>query len=156
MIAFDFTLDDREAQRVFDRIALFVRSPVEALQAAADGLKARITVNSFGAMSDPWGNAWPALAPATIKDRQRRGNQSATPLKDTLRMFNSLQAGNVGNTGFVTMSGGNDRFPQVHQFGNARIPARPTFPIDASGVNIPKTWEPDVFGAFDRVLGKLT
>lgn len=156
MIKFTSTLDDREAQRVFDRIALFVRSPVEALQAAADGLKARITVSSFGAMSDPWGNAWPALAPATLKDRARRGNQSATPLKDTHRMFNSLLAATVGNTGFVTMGGGNDRFPEVHQFGNGRIPARPTFPIDASGVNMPKNWEPDVYGAFDKVLGKLT
>lgn len=74
--------------------------------------------------------AWPALKPATLKAKARRGKSNAI-LKSNGTLWRSLRVLSADKT-MVTV--GSDRpYAAYHQLGTRHIPARPFFPVTAQG-----------------------
>lgn len=99
-------------------------SPVLAV--IAEDLKTFVD-DRFETSTDPTGAPWDPLAPATVA--ARRGS-SAKPLIDTGTLRNSI------TTEFDALSillGTNVPYAGPHQFGTARIPMRPFFPVTEDG-----------------------
>lgn len=138
-----FSLDAISCFVMFDRVEDLIRNPQNMLDKVGDETKTKI-VGTFRSSSNPWGNAWPRLAPATVKARAKKGSASAIPLVDTSRMLQSLSHASIGDSEIVWIAG-DERFPEVHQFGNDRIPAREMFPIRNDRVEFPPDWEADIF-----------
>lgn len=111
------------------RASLDLPSMVEEVQ----GLLLARTLRRFDAEVDPDGKAWKDLAPATVKDKLRKGGGKKKLVK-TKEMRDSIKAirGGIGtlstNTGAQGRIGINDPAvvtrARVHQKGYKKIPAR--------------------------------
>lgn len=136
-----FSLDLDDAIRGIERMALPVLKRLGDLEpvlkkraALLDG----VVQTSFRKSQSPLGEAWRALAPATVKSR-RKG--SSNPLIDTgqLRQSVTIVAGKDRIT--FGVSGAPQQYAGAHQFGTSRagrgnrtkIPRRAFLPITPRG-----------------------
>lgn len=131
-------IDDREVldvlaqlQRRAADLSPVMRNIAQALESETEGN----FQNQRGA-----GGGWPALKPATVRERQRQGYGGASPiLQRTGALARSIEsrygpafaeAGTSQKT-----PGGVWSLGAIHQFGAPKrnIPARPFLPVDAAG-----------------------
>lgn len=144
------------------KVIATVKAPRKAILAALKAYDQRVRT-TFRTETDPWGIAWEPLKQTTL---DARSNDSTAILVDSAKMFRSLDTGMTSDTeGFITV-GTDDRFPEVHQFGNpnntawggalAPIPARPMFPIRAATreVDLPDPWVKDLMDPLDAEIKK--
>lgn len=143
-----------------------ISAPRAALMNAVIALDQDVR-NTFRTETDPWGQPWPALSPATLRQRLRAGHTSTSMLNVTSKLFRSLKRGVETNLrAYVSIGeGAEDRFAEVHQWGNpnntmfghpAPIPARPMFPVrtrDERG-DLPAEWAKRMMQPLDDLVSK--
>ncbi len=112
--------------------------PAKASRDAAKEIKARIR-QEFATGTDPYGNAWAPLRPATLA----KGRQPP-PLTDTGEMA-SVTVEPAAKAGIVISLGAD--YSRFHQTGTRNMAARPILP-DHRG--LPDTWRRSIEDAIDR------
>lgn len=96
----------------------------------------------FDAGIDPYGNAWTALAPATLAK-----GRTPPPLTDTHAMRDGTQARPLSGAGIgLEAPTPADR----HQRGGVFLPVRKVLP----DLGLPATWRAAIRDVYGRVLGK--
>lgn len=139
MASASVTVDSAEAVRVFDKLQSLAGNLSKPLALARDVME-QATRQTFRDASDPWGAPWPALRAATLASRTRRGNTRRSPLIDIGAMYASISSGADATQAWVSIGGLEDRFPEVHQFGDGKIPARAMLPMTRSGATPTAEW----------------
>jgi len=104
---------------------------------------------TFASETDPWGNAWKPLKPATLRERKRRGFESTRKLIRTGALFASINTRVQGDRVKMTAGEGLE-YAETQQFGNefntmfgnpAPIPKRRFIPVWKNGrVVMPQPW----------------
>ncbi len=89
----------------------------------------------FQTQSDPWGQAWEALKPSTLRSRAARG-LSGPILQITRTLANSKYSRLVGRAVVVGLAVG---YAVHHQYGapSAGLPARPILPMRGGKPDLP-------------------
>lgn len=135
----DITVDRSDFDAKTSNFVAAVSSMPNGMKKVADVLQTFI-LSTFRTATDPWGVPWPDLSPATIKNRQRRGEFSTKPLYDSGDMFKSIKPDSDATSASVSMGEGlPDPRATVNQFGNpdhrpwgapvaTGLPPRPSFP----------------------------
>lgn len=96
-----------------------------------------ITSKSFDNESSPLGTPWHPLAKSTQAYKAKHGGNKILQSK-TPQMATSLIAQTDDHSVVVGVNAVSDKgyfYPQVHQFGSSRVPARPFFPIENGAVS---------------------
>lgn len=89
----------------------------------------------FQTESDPWGAAWAALAPSTVRMRIKRG-RAGKILQVTRNLANSKFWRLQGKRLVIGMGAA---YAKYHQLGTNRMPARPMMPFRSGGaVDMPQ------------------
>lgn len=83
----------------------------------------------FQTESDPWGAAWAALSPVTLRIRAKRG-RSGKILQVTRNLANSKFWRLSGQRLIIGIGA---TYGMFHQLGTSRMPARPMMPIRPGG-----------------------
>lgn len=131
-----------------------------AMRIIAERMEQRVR-NTFRTETDPWGNPWkPWKYPDEIKRRRMKEGYGLKKLFEEGTLFVSI-ARAFDATSVQLSMGENESedYAEVHQFGNAHIPARPSLPLkekDGAPV-LADDWYSDavtplqdyLFGAFD-------
>jgi len=159
------TLDDREVQRLLNRLRARVDDMTPVMDMIGSALADNIRL-TFHDGRDPWGRPWAPLSPATLAKR-RKGNGSGEdrPLRDTGRLMNSIIHHATRNS--VTV-GTNVEYAATHQYGARKgqygrtkrggpIPwgdvlARPPMPIKGGNADLPAQWRDDIIQPLIRFL----
>lgn len=131
-------VDDREVLAALARLQARVSDLSPAMRGIAQALESE-TEGNFQNQRGP-GGGWPALKPATVRDRQRKGYGGTGPiLQRSGALARSIESAYGADFAEV---GTNQRTPKgayslgaIHQFGAPKraIPPRPFLPIDAAG-----------------------
>jgi phage gpG-like protein len=151
---FGWSVDARKFLAVLDRVYATASNPEKMLGKIGDSTK-RLIQAGFRKGADPWGEKWRQLSPFTLARRRARGNNSAKPLLDTTRMFQSIETHNLGGDQYVWIAGFN-RYPDVHNFGLNNIPKRAMMPVRENGqVELPPDWQKSIFDPADNDFARL-
>lgn len=131
-------VDDREVLAVLARLQARVADLSPAMRDIAQALESE-TEGNFQNQRGP-GGSWPALKPATVLDRLRRGYGGASPILQRsgalARSIESRYGANFAEAGTSQKTpGGVYSLGAIHQFGAPRrnIPPRPFLPVSAAG-----------------------
>jgi len=114
-----------------------------------------VTEDAFNSETSPFGDTWDDLAPATWKQKQKKGHTKKLQNKGAL-------AGSIdfSTTADHLIFGSNLEYAPIQQFGgnagknkNSYIPPRPFLPIDING-NIPNSVEKDIVEFLQKYIQK--
>ena len=136
-----------------------VKDPGPALDAVANSI-AEDSRQNFDEQSDPWGNSWKKLAPATKRARRGDGGD-AQILQDDGHLLSSIE-GHATSDGEAVVGAGSGPsavYAAIHQFGGkagrnhaATIPARPYLPVTKDGVDLPASQEKTLMDVIQQHL----
>lgn len=107
-------VDSARTMHVLDAMQTRLRNPAPLLRSVGQALAENIRLGFTGSQ-DPWGAAWKALKPATIKARRGGGVGGVQALLDTGRLRNSIAVRPVGNTAVEV--GTTVAYAAIHQWG---------------------------------------
>jgi len=109
----------------------------------------------FDKEQDPYGSPWKPLAASTLA--ARRGNGGARILRDTNRLYNSINSQVRGDgvaIGTNVTGGKKVEYGAAHQFGLGGIPARPFLPWKSPTAppELPSDWLDDVTSILEKLF----
>lgn len=112
MSTFKIDVDDQAVQAALGRLAAAGHGLPEAMRAIARALR-NATEDAFQRQASPFGPAWAALQPATLKAR-RGGGLGAKILQDTGQLAASISSTSDATSATVMVG---KRYAAIHQFG---------------------------------------
>lgn len=137
-------VDDREVLAALAQLQRRAADLTPAMRDIAQALESE-TEGNFQGQRGP-GGGWPALKPATVEDRRRKGYGGKSPiLQRSGALARSIES-NYGKT-FAEVGtnqktpGGRYSLGAIHQLGAPKrnIPPRPFLPVNATGGLQPST-----------------
>jgi phage gpG-like protein len=122
---FDINFEPSQAANFLGALAAKLQGD-QLLKAIAKGVEAQIQQN-FEQEQTPSGTPWKPLAPATIRQRQRKGLVPLKKLKATGRGIKGIRIVIEGQTVKVVVA---QSYMDIHNTGGGRIPQRRWLPTE--------------------------